>query len=54
MPTGSKLVLFFLNLNDYALKRKSRAWMRDSEKELDECDNGRAPARVDSRVTDAM
>ena len=49
-----KVSLFFLFLIDYSLKRKSRAWMGDSEKELDECDSGRAPARVDSRVTDAM
>ena len=54
MPTGSKLAFFFLILVDYALKRKSRAWMRDSEKGFDECESGRAPARVDSRVTDAM
>jgi hypothetical protein len=53
-PTRSKLVFFSLILIEYALKRKSRAWMRDSEEELDECDSGRAPARVDSKVTDAM
>jgi hypothetical protein len=49
-----KISLLFPFLFDYALKRKSRAWMRDSENELDECDSGRAPANVDSRVTDAM
>jgi len=56
MLTGFKVNLFTFSffLFDYALKRKSRAWMRCSDNELDEWNSGRTPARVESRVTEAM
>ena len=54
LSTRLDFLFFSFYMFDYALKKKSRAWMRDCEREVDEWESDRAPARVDRRVTEAM